>query len=450
MRVASTRRGPVRVRALADPGPDAAGRRLVWLASGEEGFPLGAAFLRLPDRDGRREPGELDVEVHPAERRRGVGSLLLEAAVEAARRDGRGAVVAEARTASAGSRGSAGTSGPVGPGVSAGSVGGAAVGAVADGGPVGAVPGAGVGDAGFVEAGGGSPAGAERGAAAAGAGLVDAKTGPRRGAEPGSAARGASAVDAVSAGAGPLGADEPGGRVASGAGASGGSGAGGGPAAGEEAGERFLLAHGFRSVLAMTYARLDLARPGAPGADRPRGAVGAGAWGELEELVRAGRPGYRLVSWDGAVPEELVDGYVASRRAMDDMPMGETGQGPVAWDAARLRTAARAVAARGDLLHTVVAVDEADGSIAGFTELVVPGDGAGDGQHYGTAVLPEHRGRGLGLWMKAESILRARARHPRLEGLVTDTADVNAPMRAINDRLGFESTHRSVHFRLDL
>ncbi|MFC6937004.1 GNAT family N-acetyltransferase [Actinomadura yumaensis] len=172
--------------------------------------------------------------------------------------------------------------------------------------------------------------------------------------------------------------------------------------------------------------------------------------GELEELVRAGRPGYRLVSWDGAVPEELVDGYVASRRAMDDMPMGETGQGPVAWDAARLRTAARAVAARGDLLHTVVAVDEADGSIAGFTELVVPGDGAGDGQHYGTAVLPEHRGRGLGLWMKAESILRARARHPRLEGLVTDTADVNAPMRAINERLGFESTHRSVHFRLDL
>ncbi|MFC6937005.1 GNAT family N-acetyltransferase [Actinomadura yumaensis] len=153
VRVALSRRGAVRVRALADPGPDAAGRRLVWLASGEEGFPLGAAFLRLPDRGGRREPGELDVQVHPAERRRGVGSLLLEAAVEAARRDGRGAVVAEARTASAGPGGAAGSVG------AAGSGGGASVGAVPGGGPagpvgaVGAVPGAGGGDAGFVEAG---------------------------------------------------------------------------------------------------------------------------------------------------------------------------------------------------------------------------------------------------------------------------------------------------------
>ncbi len=80
----------------------------------------------------------------------------------------------------------------------------------------------------------------------------------------------------------------------------------------------------------------------------------------------------------------------------------------------------------------------------------MPGDGRGDGQHYGTAVLPEHRGHGLGRWMKAESIRRARAHHPGLAGLVTDTASSNAPMLAVNDALGYVPTHRAVEYQLGL
>ncbi|MFI1202601.1 GNAT family N-acetyltransferase [Streptomyces sp. NPDC020883] len=79
------------------------------------------------------------------------------------------------------------------------------------------------------------------------------------------------------------------------------------------------------------------------------------------------------------------------------------------------------------LLHTVVAIDESDGSIAGFTELVVPGDGKGDGRHYGTGVLPEHRGRSLGRRMKDASILQALDRPPALSGLLTGTAATTRP-----------------------
>ncbi len=93
----------------------------------------------------------------------------------------------------------------------------------------------------------------------------------------------------------------------------------------------------------------------------------------------------------------------------------------------------------GDLLHTVAALDTADGSVVGFSELVVPGDGKGDGQHYGTAVLPEHRGHGLGRWMKAESIRRAHRHHPGLTGLLTDTATGNAPMLAHQRRAGIRA-----------
>ncbi|WP_238598160.1 GNAT family N-acetyltransferase [Saccharothrix sp. ALI-22-I] len=154
--------------------------------------------------------------------------------------------------------------------------------------------------------------------------------------------------------------------------------------------------------------------------------------------------------WNGTVPDQFADTFAASRRAMDDMPMDDTDYGTVSWDVDRVRAAAEAIEKRGDLLRTVVAVDESDGSIAGFTELVVPEGGKGDGQHYGTGVLPEHRGHGLGRWMKAESIRQAREHHPDLDGLLTDTADSNLYMRSINDALGYTPTHTTFEYQLDL
>ncbi|MCE7003739.1 GNAT family N-acetyltransferase [Kibdelosporangium philippinense] len=197
-------------------------------------------------------------------------------------------------------------------------------------------------------------------------------------------------------------------------------------------GDHFLLAQGLRRVLTLTYARLRLADA------------------DVAKITEQPHPGYRLMSWNGTVPDELADTFAASRRAMDDMPMDETDYGTVTWDVARVRAAAEAISKRGDLLHTVVAVDESDGSIAGFTELVVPGDGKGDGQHYGTGVLPEHRGHGLGRWMKAEAIRQAQQRYPDLDGLLTDTAASNVHMRHVNDSLGYVPTHTTYEYQLDL
>ncbi|MFF4833832.1 GNAT family N-acetyltransferase [Streptomyces sp. NPDC001315] len=291
----------LRITPLTDPEPGPSSRRLVWLASGADGEPVGSAFLRLFTREGQKHLAELELAVHGAERRRGVGTRLLDAALAAARTEGRRSVVAQAEQ--------------------------------------------------------GSPA------------------------------------------------------------------------------DLFLAARAFRPALSLTYARLTLADPDLTA---------------LDELADRPHPGYRLTEWEGTVPVELARTYADSRRAMDDMPMENTDYGTVVWDVERVVAAAEAVARRGDLLHTVAAVDAADGSVVGFSELVVPGDGRGDGQHYGTAVLPEHRGHGLARWMKAASIRRARERHPELGGLLTDTADSNAPMLAVNDALGYVPTHRSVEYQHDL
>lgn len=291
---------PSRITPLADPAVGPSSRRLAWLASTTDGVPRGSAFLRLFTKDGQSHLAELEGAVHPAERRQGVGTALLDAAVGSARADGRRSVVAQAEQ--------------------------------------------------------GSP------------------------------------------------------------------------------GDAFLAARGFRPVLTLTYARLDLATIDP---------------GHFTRILDTPRPGYHLTSWTGVVPDELARSYAASRRAMDDMPMGDTGYGTVVWDVERVVAAAEAVARRGDSLYTVAAVRTSSGTVVGFSELVLPGDGRGEGQHYGTAVLPEHRGHGLGLWMKAEAVLHAHGRAPGL-ALLTDTAEENAPMRRVNDALGYRPTHTAVAYRLDL
>jgi GNAT superfamily N-acetyltransferase len=293
---------PIRLTPLTDPGTTPSTHRLAWLATDRSsGHPVGSAFLRLFTRPGQDHLAELDLAVHPADRRQGTGTLLLDAAVAAARDAGKRSVIGQAD------------------------------------------------------------------------------------------------------------ADSP--------------------------GAAFLGARGLRQVLTLTYARLALAD-----AD----------FTAIKALVEKPHPGYRLLSWDGTVPDHLARSYADSRHAMDDMPMDDTDFGTVTWDVDRVRSAAAVIAKRGEHLHTVAALDSATGTVVAFTELVVRSDGQGDAQHYGTGVLPGHRGHGLGRWMKAAAIVQAYSRHPALAGLLTDTADSNPYMRRINDALGYAPTHRTITFQLDL
>jgi GNAT superfamily N-acetyltransferase len=200
-------------------------------------------------------------------------------------------------------------------------------------------------------------------------------------------------------------------------------------------GEGFLAARNFRKVLTLISTRLSL----------PDSDITA-----LTKLIEEPHPGYRLTSWDGMVPDELAETFVASRHAMNDAPAGGVDFSAVPWDLERVRAAAAAVEKRGDVLHTVVAISETDGVIAGFTELAIPGDGTGDAQSYGTAVLPGHRGHGLSRWMIAASIRHARERYPLLDGLCRDMADSNKYMRRVNDSLGYLPTHTTYEYQLDL
>ncbi|WP_460654971.1 GNAT family N-acetyltransferase [Kribbella endophytica] len=186
------------------------------------------------------------------------------------------------------------------------------------------------------------------------------------------------------------------------------------------ASDAFLAARGFTVGLRLVYTRLELADA------RPSAAPVAG---------------YRLTSWAGVPPDGLIESFTLARAAMSDAPVGDISYGEEVWDVERSRQVAEVVAQRGDFLETVAALDES-GEVVAYTELVVPGDGQGDAQHYGTVVVPTHRGHGLSRWLKAEQIRQTTARHPKLAGLLTDTAATNEAMRRTNDSLGYKELHQ--------
>ncbi|MFC5183777.1 GNAT family N-acetyltransferase [Actinomadura harenae] len=184
----------------------------------------------------------------------------------------------------------------------------------------------------------------------------------------------------------------------------------------------FLEAHGFRLVLTLQGLLLRLP-------DLPPGRV--------DTLLASGPSGYELVRWCGVVPDEYADALAKAKHAMADLAEYEGAP----WDADRVREMAEMVAKRGDDLYTVAAVQ--DGAIAGFTEIVVPADGAGRAAQYDTAVAPEHRGRRLGIWVKAAMLTWLAGERPEVTEIETDNSGDNAHMLAVNEEIGFRRERES-------
>ncbi len=150
--------------------------------------------------------------------------------------------------------------------------------------------------------------------------------------------------------------------------------------------------------------------------------------------------GYRLEWIDDAIPDELMNNVLVAYNAMNTAPKGDLSFGEERISADQVRGWERVRHRNGGEQRILLAIHEATGATAGFTELGRhPETPWTVGQH-GTAVIPEHRGRGIGKWIKARMIERVFAEWPDARSIRTGNAYVNAPMLSINDRLGFRVT----------
>lgn len=147
--------------------------------------------------------------------------------------------------------------------------------------------------------------------------------------------------------------------------------------------------------------------------------------------------GWRLVSWVGAAPDELVESFARARDAMNDAPAPGGVEAP-AMTVEEVRRIEETAALRGREVRVTVAVDPG-GEVAAFTDLrATPGSPAASTDD--TAVIASARGLGLGRAVKVESLRRLRAERPEVETVSTMNAEHNAAMRHINTQLGFVPT----------
>ncbi|MDR6970224.1 GNAT family N-acetyltransferase [Leifsonia shinshuensis] len=160
--------------------------------------------------------------------------------------------------------------------------------------------------------------------------------------------------------------------------------------------------------------------------------------------------GFRLVSWWGAAPDDLLERFAAMKARMStDIPQTGIAVDPEDWDGERVRSQERTLVARGEPLLVTAAVHEETGEIAAYTELAVPADGT-KAEQYDTLVARAHRGHRLGTAVKLRNIQELGRRAPHIRRILTWNADENDPMLAINRAFGFRPHALTGHWQKTL
>jgi GNAT superfamily N-acetyltransferase len=163
---------------------------------------------------------------------------------------------------------------------------------------------------------------------------------------------------------------------------------------------------------------------------------------ELSTEVRAADD-YDLVSWQGRVPDDLVDDYARLRMIMSTAaPAGELIEEEQPWDADRVRRREQRHADAGNVIIDTAARHRESGRLVAFTSIsfAAAADGRAVSQGY-TLVEPEHRGHNLGIRIKINN-LRLLAEHDHgARRVVTGNAGENDAMLSINRALGFRPAY---------
>jgi RimJ/RimL family protein N-acetyltransferase len=156
---------------------------------------------------------------------------------------------------------------------------------------------------------------------------------------------------------------------------------------------------------------------------------------------------YELVRIEGYAPDELLPGLVEITAAINDAPFDDLEWEDEVFSEARVRAYERAQIESCHRFRRIVARHRRTGHLAGHTVVVVDEEQPEIAEQHDTSVLGAHRGHRLGLLLKAEMLLWLAEAEPQLERIYTWNAESNAPMIAVNERLGYRPVGRVLEFQ---
>ena len=207
----------------------------------------------------------------------------------------------------------------------------------------------------------------------------------------------------------------------------------------EPDGQAFLEAHGAKVVEVERYSRLDWA-----GID----------WDLVDRWIAEGEqraPEIALELHDRRIPESLWAEACAARTVLGRLiPRDDLDMGDWTMEVQDQREMYERLDITGADHHVLFARDVA-GRIVGITDVIwAPNKPAFIWQYF-TGVHPDARGRGVGKRLKAAMLRHLRERYPDagLRWMQTDNGSTNAPMLAINERLGFREHKISKTYQAD-
>jgi len=160
--------------------------------------------------------------------------------------------------------------------------------------------------------------------------------------------------------------------------------------------------------------------------------------------------GYRVRQWTDAAPDDLVASFTTALMAMHDAQTGNLGYQKPQWSVERVRAREAELRRNNIGLRVVVAVHEDTGDVAGLTQLELHPHRPYWAFQRDTAVLAAHRGRGLGLCVKAHMVRWLLADRPDLDRIYTTTGASNEHMIRVNHQLGYRTVRTMIAVNRDL
>ncbi len=174
-------------------------------------------------------------------------------------------------------------------------------------------------------------------------------------------------------------------------------------------------------------------------------------WSMVERWVVEGRersPQTKLEVYDGPLPEAMWEDFAPQLTIiLNTAPLEELDHGLEVVTPAHMRDFYAQLTITDQRLHTML-TREPDGMISSVTDTTwAPHQPEVIEQRF-TGVRPEARGRGLGKWVKAAMLLHLRDLYPEARWVSTANAGSNAPMLAINTKLGFKQYRAGTEYQI--
>jgi hypothetical protein len=171
---------------------------------------------------------------------------------------------------------------------------------------------------------------------------------------------------------------------------------------------------------------------------------------QIADWARLDPAGYTLERIDGVVPDRLMQAYLDSSNGMNDAPKGDLKMADWKLTEEQVRDRENWFKQVGIEWWLLLAVHDATGQGAGFTDVTYDPKQPWVIWQQGTAVIDPHRGHRLGLWMKAAMLDRILRERPAAKLIRTGNANTNAQMLGINTQLGFKVAWQSTIYQLPI